>query len=101
MLDEEIATVYAAARLEYRDGRIVREWSADAEDFGQVLRPIVSAAADLLLGDRITRLRSCASPRCGRLFLDESRNGLRRWCDMQVCGSRAKARRYYERHVTR
>ena len=100
-LDDEIATAYAAAHLEYRDGRIVREWSVDAEDFGQVLRPIVSAATDLLLGERVTRLRSCASPQCGRLFLDESRNGMRRWCDMQVCGSRAKARRYYARHVER
>ena len=101
VLDEEIATSFAAAHLQYRAGRIARDWSEDAEDFGQVLRPIVSAATDLLLGARVTRLRSCASPLCGRLFLDESRNGMRRWCDMQVCGSRAKARRYYERRVTR
>ena len=96
-LDDELATAFAVAHLEYREGRIVREWSEDAEDFGQVLRPIVWSATELLLGERVARLRSCASPQCGRLFLDESRNGMRRWCDMQVCGSRAKARAYYER----
>ncbi|MCZ7544861.1 MAG: CGNR zinc finger domain-containing protein [Anaerolineae bacterium] len=26
-----------------------------------------------------------------------SRNRSRRWCDMQSCGNRAKARRYYAR----
>jgi predicted RNA-binding Zn ribbon-like protein len=101
LLDDELAAAFAAAHLEYCDGHIVRAWSDDAEDFGEVLRPIVSAATDLLLDARVTRLRSCASPQCGRLFLDESRNGMRRWCDMQVCGSRAKARRYYERRVER
>jgi len=101
VLDDELATAFAVAHLEYRDGRIVREWSEDAEDFGQVVRPIVWSATELLLGERVTRLRACASPRCRRLFLDESRNGMRRWCDMQVCGSRAKARRYYERRVER
>jgi len=101
VIDDELATAFAVAHLDYRDGRIVREWSNDDEDFGQVVRPIVWSATELLLGERITRLRSCASPQCGRLFLDESRNGMRRWCDMQVCGSRAKARRYYERRVER
>ena len=34
---------------------------------------------------------------CGWLFLDGSRGKRRRWCDMNDCGSRAKARRYYEK----
>jgi predicted RNA-binding Zn ribbon-like protein len=32
---------------------------------------------------------------CGWLFVDRSRNGNRRWCDMRTCGSRDKMRRYY------
>jgi predicted RNA-binding Zn ribbon-like protein len=31
------------------------------------------------------------------LFVDESKNGTRRWCDMTACGNRAKARRHYLR----
>jgi predicted RNA-binding Zn ribbon-like protein len=30
---------------------------------------------------------------CGWLFLDRSRNSSRRWCSMEDCGARAKARR--------
>ena len=99
VLSESVAAATAGARLVYRDGRVVREWSADAEELEQVLRPIIVSAIDLLLGERSARVRACANPHCGRVFLDESRNGMRRWCDMRVCGSRAKARRYYARHV--
>ena len=44
------------------------------------------------------RVRECADARCPALFLDESRNGSRRWCSMERCGARAKASAYYRRH---
>ena len=34
---------------------------------------------------------------CGWLFLDQSKNGSRRWCSMADCGARAKARRLTNR----
>jgi predicted RNA-binding Zn ribbon-like protein len=44
------------------------------------------------------RVRACAAPDCGALYLDTSRNGSRRWCSMERCGARAKASAYYRRH---
>ena len=38
------------------------------------------------------RLRACANPACGWAFYDRSRNGSSRWCDMAICGNRAKQR---------
>ncbi|MET9240863.1 CGNR zinc finger domain-containing protein [Nonomuraea sp. NPDC003709] len=38
------------------------------------------------------RIRACG--RCGWLFLDSSRGGRRRWCSMNICGNREKARRH-------
>ncbi|MFC4014206.1 CGNR zinc finger domain-containing protein [Nonomuraea purpurea] len=38
------------------------------------------------------RIRACG--RCGWLFLDSSRGGRRRWCSMNLCGNREKARRH-------
>jgi predicted RNA-binding Zn ribbon-like protein len=38
----------------------------------------------------------CGGPDCGWLFLDPTHR--RRWCTMAVCGNRAKARRYIQRH---
>jgi predicted RNA-binding Zn ribbon-like protein len=46
-----------------------------------------------------TAVRTCADERCGWLFLDST--GRRRWCEMAVCGNRAKARRYAQRHRVR
>jgi len=72
------------------------DWAGDDQILDRVLWPIVQSAADLLTSDELSRVKQCAG--CGWLFVDRSRNHSRRWCDMRVCGNRAKARRYYERH---
>jgi predicted RNA-binding Zn ribbon-like protein len=43
------------------------------------------------------RLRLCDGPNCAWLFIDSSKAGRRRWCDMAVCGNAAKSRRFYAR----
>ena len=54
-------------------------------------------AALLLTSDTAASIRRCSNDNCLWLFVDQSRRHNRRWCDMQVCGSRAKSRAYYER----
>lgn len=48
--------------------------------------------------ERLERVRECAAPGCAVVYLDESRNGSRRWCAMERCGARAKAAAYHRRH---
>ena len=55
-------------------------------------------ALSLFCSPKASRIGVCDGGNCGWLFLDESRGKRRRWCDMNDCGSRAKARRYYEKH---
>jgi predicted RNA-binding Zn ribbon-like protein len=64
---------------------------------GCLLVPAVLDALDLLR-ETPGRVRECAGERCPVLYLDTSRNRSRRWCSMEVCGSRAKAAAYYRRH---
>jgi predicted RNA-binding Zn ribbon-like protein len=59
--------------------------------------PVVRAAVDLLTTDAISRVRRCADTSCAWLFLDATRSGTRRWCDMKVCGNRSKVRRFRSR----
>jgi predicted RNA-binding Zn ribbon-like protein len=66
-----------------------------------MLWPIASSAADLLTSERLKKVRLCEAKTCTWLFLDESRNHSRRWCDMKVCGNREKARRHYQRELIR
>lgn len=62
-----------------------------------VLVPILWSAGDILAGEHAARLKLCAAPGCGWLFLDASRKASRIWCSMDSCGNRAKARRHYRR----
>ncbi|MHC1548092.1 CGNR zinc finger domain-containing protein [Phyllobacterium sp. K27] len=55
----------------------------------------VLSGLSLLHTSRLSRIKIC--PNCHWLYLDESRNRSRRWCDMTVCGNRAKAKRHYDR----
>ena len=63
-----------------------------------LLVPIAEAAADFVCHADPGRVRRCAHPACVLYFLDGTRNGTRRWCDMRTCGNRANAAAYYRRH---
>jgi len=64
---------------------------------------LADAVVDLLRTADRSRLRECPIPDggCGWLFLDRSRNGSRRWCTMDDCGTHAKSRRLTERRRAR
>lgn len=64
---------------------------------GAMLWPVVRDAAELLVGQDPARIRRCQGKACDRLFLDSSKAGRRRWCQMETCGNRAKARRHARR----
>lgn len=61
------------------------------------LWPLARDAAELLVSEDMSRIGCCDADGCDWLFLDASKNRSRRWCDMAVCGNRAKVRRYRER----
>lgn len=55
----------------------------------------VHSTLRLLAAPEPDRMKICGN--CGWLFLDRSKNRSRSWCDMAVCGNRAKASRHYRR----
>jgi predicted RNA-binding Zn ribbon-like protein len=68
-------------------------WRGLEEDLSSVLWPVLWTAAGLLTSDEASKIRKCGGPACGWFYVDRSRNGLRRWCEMSVCGTREKNRR--------
>jgi predicted RNA-binding Zn ribbon-like protein len=62
-----------------------------------VLSSVASDAIDVISGPRAARLKRCQGLNCAIPFLDTSRPGTRRWCSMERCGNRAKARTHYQR----
>ena len=96
-LNSALARTPALLRIRTRSGGFATNWDSAAGGLSQVLFPILADAASLIASDRLRRVRECASAECTCLFVDESRNGSRRWCDMNSCGNRMKARRHYEK----
>ena len=83
-------------------GASVFDLVVSAERPESVLGPVVMAAARLLTApETLARIRRCDAENCRWFFVDRSKNRSRRWCDMQVCGNRAKAREYYRQHRRR
>lgn len=89
-----------ACILPGQDG-FIWAWIGGEEALERVLWPVVRSAAELLTAKQLDRVGKCAGDSCGWLFLDTSRNRSRRWCEMEHCGNRAKARRHYQRKRSR
>lgn len=104
--DQDRAADLSRLNQAFGDGTVLRLVSADgglAVDPGDdltawLLRPVAYSALELLTSARLTRVKTCPGTRCGWIFLDESPNARRRWCSMETCGNRAKARRFYRAH---
>ena len=69
------------------------QWSLRASPVEAALGPIALAAVRLFTEGDFHRIRECGGHACGWLFYDRSKNNRRRWCEMEVCGNRAKQRR--------
>jgi predicted RNA-binding Zn ribbon-like protein len=74
------------------------DWASEKDSINLVLWKVTLSAAELLTSDKASRVSQCEDDRgCGFLFIDMSKNHSRRWCSMESCGNRAKARRHYSR----
>lgn len=73
------------------------QWHGRGETLESVLWPVAWSAATLLTSEEARRIRVCGAPDCGWMYVDRSRNGLRRWCQMETCGTLEKSRRRSER----
>jgi predicted RNA-binding Zn ribbon-like protein len=103
--ESDLATINAALSEAMRhlrvargaDGSFVSVWEKGPPTLSRLVWPAAKSVAEVLTSSDVGRLKKCGSANCGWLFVDATRNGTRRWCDMRVCGNRAKARRYYRR----
>jgi predicted RNA-binding Zn ribbon-like protein len=91
--------VMAEASLQSVGKRFALTWDARGTALRRVREEITRSAVTLLTSGRLHRVRQCAGESCTWLFLDTSRNGLRRWCDMKACGNRNKVQRFRKRNA--
>jgi len=91
------ARALAHARLAPRGAELAWRWDAARTPVEAVIGPITLSAVELITRADRTRLKQCAGDHCGWLFLDTTKNNRRRWCEMEVCGNRAKQKRLRRR----
>lgn len=96
-LNNELALAARHYKLAFQRDHFGWAWECPTENLEQILWPIAQAAADLLDSSHLKRVGICEDETCRWLFYDTSKNHSRRWCDMDDCGNRAKARRHYAR----
>jgi len=101
VLNDHVPAAFARARVAMAGGRFVLSAAAAVDDLASPLAPVIQSAIELLTSRDIERLRSCAADTCEWLFLDTTKNRTRRWCDMKICGNRAKIRRFRSRRQRR
>ncbi len=98
LLNDTACQAMSHLRLEKNGEVFYWHLPADLADASLILWPVAHAAADLLTSEKAARVRRCEDDRgCGYLFIDQTKNHSRRWCSMESCGNRAKARRHYSR----
>jgi predicted RNA-binding Zn ribbon-like protein len=100
-LNRELSIALSHLRVMPADGAYGWGWERSGDDGGarldSPLWPVAQSAAELLTSERLGRVKVCAGEGCGWVFLDESRNGSRRWCDSRDCGNRERVRRHLAR----
>jgi predicted RNA-binding Zn ribbon-like protein len=92
LLNQVLSTSYSNIELVFEDGKFLWQWSKFSLE--KMLWLIADSMAELLTTANLSRLRECQGSGCCWLFEDSSKNKMRQWCDMQVCGNLAKVRRF-------
>ena len=86
------ATNLGHAEIKMRYGSHIWVWDPRRDIAAAILGPITLSALTLLMEKDLLRTKRCAGQECGWLFFDTTKNNRRRWCEMRVCGNRAKVR---------
>jgi predicted RNA-binding Zn ribbon-like protein len=100
-LNRELSNALSHLHVMPADGAYGWVWDRSEDNGGVVLDrplwPVAQSAAELLTSPKLGRVKVCAGDGCGWMFLDESRNNSRRWCDSRDCGNRERVRRHLAR----
>jgi predicted RNA-binding Zn ribbon-like protein len=85
-----------ALRFDERGGATLEP---DAGGVDGALGRLLAIVHDAIADGNWSRLKACRAHTCEWAFYDHTKNRSGAWCNMGVCGNRAKARAYRERRA--
>ena len=91
-LEAQMNRAPARLAISSRPGGYELSLLRSGDDWDVVIAEVATSAARLISQRR--PIKVCANPNCSWMFVDESRAGTRRWCDVSICGSLVNVRRH-------
>lgn len=93
--NKALSLSYSHLAFSVKQKKITLAWVDADTDLLQPLWMIMKDAADILTTQNSGRIKEC--PKCGWVFIDSTKNNMRRWCSPLSCGSTDKAKKYYDK----
>lgn len=91
-IESEINRPRLVLRVLRREGRDEMALERQGDPWDVALADVAASAMRIIGDGRL--VKECANPNCTWMFLDTTRTGSRRWCDVSICGSLINVRRY-------
>ena len=98
VINAQAASVHKYRALRHSELGLIWAWAGEPTDLRRLQWELVRCATNLLVSGT-NRIRKCAHEPCDWMFLDTSRNGQRRWCQMETCGNLSKVRRFRKKRL--
>lgn len=96
-INRHLRTGYGFRELVLEGSRPVMTFRKVIDEPRKLLAAVANDAATLLAEGDPSLVKQCESEECVLFFYDSTKNHSRRWCSMEGCGNREKARAYYRR----
>ena len=97
MVNENLSLRKGVSKVKAVDGELIQRFIYDFDEPNSIVGCLADVAAHFLTTTDLRYVKQCEHDDCIRYFLDTSRNHSRRWCTMEGCGNRVKARIHYKK----
>ena len=95
---KDLAYAFQRRELIQSDKGLRWDWRPGLSLGERIKSLTIESAFELMTShETLTKMKACEG--CDWLFLDRSQAKRRRWCTMEDCGNRAKARRFYKQKL--
>ena len=99
-LDDAVCRARVRLRFRPREAGAAAALEAEASGVDGALGRILTIVHTAIEQGTWRRLKACREHGCEWAFYDHTKNRSGAWCNMGVCGNRAKARAYRERRAS-
>ncbi|MFF2886162.1 CGNR zinc finger domain-containing protein [Paenibacillus sp. NPDC057967] len=96
-VNEKLKQSAATREMRQDDETIRMVWLPQEHTWKSLLSEVAASFAQTLADGQGNRIRICENSNCNWVFLDDTRNRSKRFCDDKMCGNLMKVRRFRER----